>query len=139
MSKYVIGIFSTYQDAKEATESLNDRIREAVILNRLQKFEEEDSGPKLDGVISGVSDVFLGLPVFVNPMSAIELPSDPEPFGPAEMQWEQFGFTREEAVRYQDLMQNGKTVLAIKSEEKEEQISNKLKEFHAEEVRIHEF
>lgn len=144
MSRYVIGIFSTNQDAKEASMSLDDMTSQAMILNRLQKFNEEDNSLKLDGIISGVSDVFIGLPAFVNPMSAVGLPplqdTQQDTWKRTNNQWwQQIGFTEQEATRYQSLMENGKTILAAKAEGNEEQISDKLKEFHVEEVAIHQF
>ncbi|MBE3101771.1 MAG: hypothetical protein IMZ47_05820, partial [Firmicutes bacterium] len=53
MSEYVIGIFPTYQDAKKAVELLeNEKMaNEIVILNKLTKFNTEESSLKLDGVI----------------------------------------------------------------------------------------
>jgi hypothetical protein len=140
MSRYVIGIFSTNQDAKEASKSLDDVTSQAIILNRLQKFNEEDNSLKLDGIISGVSDVFIGLPAFVNPMSAVGLPPQQDMSEATNNQWwQQIGFTEQEAANYQGLMESGKTILAVKAEDNEDQISNRLKEFNVEEVAIHQF
>jgi len=140
MSRYVIGIFSTNQDAKEASKSLDDVTSQAIILNRLQKFNEEDNSLKLDGIISGVSDVFIGLPAFVNPMSAVGLPPQQDMSEATNNQWwQQIGFTEQEAANYQKLMESGKTILAVKAEDNEDQISDRLEEFNAEEVAIHQF
>jgi hypothetical protein len=139
MSKYAVGIFPTYQDAKRASETMEDVSKEAVILNRLRKSDDEDNSPKLDGVISGVADVFIGLPVFVNPLSAVGLPPQPDPSESADRQWANFGFTREEAMKYEDLMEKGKTILAVKSDEYEYQILDRLRQCNAEETMVHEF
>ena len=139
MSEYVIGIFPTYQDAKKAVELLeNEKMaNEIVILSRLTKFNTEESSLKLDGVISGVSDVFIGLPVFVNPMSTVGLPPQNVVSTVADSQWAQYGFSKEEALKYQDLMSNGKTIIAVKSENREEPIKECLNRFGVEKTMIH--
>jgi hypothetical protein len=139
MSKYAVGVFPTYQDAKKASEELENISKEAVILNKLRNSDKEDNSPKLDGLISGVSDVFLGLPVFVNPLSAAGLPPQPDPSESAERQWANFGFTKEEAAKYEDLMEQGKTILAVKSDEYEDQIVDTLNQCNSLETWVHEF
>ncbi|HZK34468.1 MAG TPA: hypothetical protein VFD33_04080 [Bacillota bacterium] len=140
MSTYVIAVFPSHDNAKQAVERLeNERIaNEIVVLNKLRKFEGENQSLKLDGVISGVSESFLGLPVFVNPMTAADIP--PQSSSKlVEGQWARYGFSREEALKYQELMDKGKTILAVKAEKNSKKIKDLLGQSGAEKTLDHEF
>lgn len=114
----LIGVFPSYQEAKNAIEDIRkeDPKDPITIMNRLPKIPEEKSSLKLDGVISGVSDVFIGLTPFVNPLSASGLPPQSPPDTPKESRstiWEKYGIEERHARKYQQLMEGGKTIVAL--------------------------
>ncbi len=129
MSKYIIAVFPSYEQAKKTIEHiLNEGLsHEFTILNNLPKLSYEDFSPKLDGIISGVSDVFLGLPAFVNPMSAFGLPYQQNTYNYKEEKWAQFGIDRYKAMKYQELMAEGKYITAILADKSRKEILDILK------------
>lgn len=117
MSRYIIAVFSSYEEANEIVNQMrtNGLSGEFTILNNLPKLSAEDYSPKVDGFISGVSDLFIGLPVFVNPMSAFGLPPQYNAYDYKEEKWRRFGIDRFKAMQYQEMMTSGKSVVAIKA------------------------
>lgn len=140
MPRYVLGIFPAYEEAEKASQLIEQEklSNEMMILNKLGKFDD-DNTPKVDGIISGVSDVFLGLPAFVNPMSVVGVPpQSPETTNElVESQWDRYGFSKDEAYQYQDIMKQGKTILAVMAEQNERPVIDLLNRSGAEEIRIH--
>jgi len=135
----LIGVFPSYQEAKKAIEDIRKEDPEdpITIMNRLPKIPEEKSSLKLDGVISGVSDVFIGLPSFVNPLSASGLPPQSPPDTPEESRstiWQKYGIGESQAWKYQQLMEGGKTIVALQCHGDADRLQEALRLHNAEMV-----
>ena len=142
MSKYAVAVFPSYRDAKKAIDAISSEglSRETVHLNKLPKFTREEASYKLDGIISGVSDVFIGLPAFVNPMSAADLPPQEHASDHIESRWAQYGIDRDKALEYQKLINEGKSVAAFKIDENNRsRLLEMLRQTGASETTIHSF
>lgn len=113
MSKTIVAVFASHQEVKATKEALDRAgLPETVFLNNLPKFTPEESSYKLDGVISGVSNAFIGLPVFVNPMHAAGLPPQETVSNLTEQRWAEYGIDKNAALRYQSMMTEGKSLTA---------------------------
>jgi len=139
MSNTIVGVFSSYEDAKGSISAIRreDHQSQITIMNRLPKIEEEQGSLKLDGTISGVSDVFVGMIPFVNPLSAVDLPPQPIPNLDQNQQsrlWETYGIEKREADRIQGLIEEGKTIVAIKTDQDTSFIEQSLHQYHADTV-----
>jgi hypothetical protein len=139
---YIIAVFPSYRDAKKAIDAISSEglSKEIMHLNKLPRFTAEEASSKLDGIISGVSDVFIGLPAFVNPMSAADLPPQKNTGEIIKNKWAKYGIDRDRALEYQKMMNDGKSVAAFKVEENyRSQLLEKLKQTGASETTIHSF
>ncbi len=141
MSEFIVAVFSSDPVANEASEKLKHEGYDLkiVILNEVPEFTTTDPSYKLDGIISGVSDVFIGLPAFVNPMSMVGLPPQENTEALTNNEWPQLGIDETAAKRYQEMITEGRTIVSYESEDNHSLLLDKLKQYGAIDTTIHSF